>query len=861
MAEQEYVREEQPQEEQDYREEAEEQVEAGGDVGAGEEKAERGRGGKRREVDRETITYLQRIERLLDKNEFASEEELTGFLENTYADMEGQEVMLSSHVFGSKIVERLLRMGSPFMVRGFFSRLTRKKERVVQLCTDRYSSHVMETVLARVPDAVPLDDAAPPGDEEGEGAGEEQEAQGRPAKVEESVLCVCEGVEHSLLDLMQQAHSSHVLRALLRLLSGLRLQAAGEKRGGGASGKKHLKGAGSVEGEPWEAPVSFTAALVRLGAAVLRNPPKQVDFLAFHTYASPVLAALLEALARVDDTGGQRVGPILRQLLHLQEAAPPSAGDGEAEEGDSGKARHAERLASHAVGSHLFETAIKVAPPDVYGDVYTRALRHRFAELAAHRSANFLVQRALERATHEAQVAMAYDELQGSIGELLRSGRAGVVLKLAEACGRFGVRNKELCKTVAAAVEAHRPPKSKRLAHVLLAADSRYPAEEGPPQPTTLGALIVQALLKLEAGSNKLLVESFMGMDRGSVAALAKDGAGSRALEALLRQCPGLGPPDRLRFVAKLKGTFADLAGDRAGSHVVETCYAVSDVGLKRSIVEELAKEEEKLASNTYGRHTIKACKVQHYKRKADEWETEETGNEAKRRVFADLLGDEAPAPKAPKPQAAARPKPAPEPGAGASEGEKGAPRSARGIVEAHGALRSILSTLGFAAPGGGEGEAEGAGKKRKKKEKKGKKGRAAEAEASSGLELRADEGEDDAEGGDLAAEAEAAEFQTQDPEVEALFRRGPKRRRGAPESSEGEEGGEERAAGESGDEEGEAAAVDPSLSFILDAIGSTAKKQVAKKQKQKDANSKEGKAKKTPGAKPAAKKKKFSMH
>ena len=83
---------------------------------------------------------------------------------------------------------------------------------------------------------------------------------------------------------------------------------------------------------------------------------------------------------------------------------------------------------------------------------------------------------------------------------------------------------------------------------------------------------------------------------------------------------------------------FWQLAQDKYGSHCVDKCYQLSEMSKKEMITKELLKHERELNTSFYGKHVLKNCRVEQYKKKRDVWRSKEQQNEKTRERFSDIL-------------------------------------------------------------------------------------------------------------------------------------------------------------------------------------------------------------------------------
>ena len=79
---------------------------------------------------------------------------------------------------------------------------------------------------------------------------------------------------------------------------------------------------------------------------------------------------------------------------------------------------------------------------------------------------------------------------------------------------------------------------------------------------------------------------------------------------------------------------------------MIDRIWATLEIKLKEEVAGELLKEEETLRESMYGRIIFRNCKLSHFKQKRDDWLDAERGSGNKRRMFEDILGDNAGASK-----------------------------------------------------------------------------------------------------------------------------------------------------------------------------------------------------------------------
>ena len=438
-------------------------------------------------------------------------------------------------------------------------------------------------------------------------------------------------------DLATHRSGSHVLRALLTCLAGRDVAPPGGGGGGGRSGapvdgatalrvarrKAGGAGRGASQGAPAmvglpskvggagdaSAATPIAAAhpyLVRKLADVLLGPEYApwLEELAYGPYAGPAVQALLRAAVGDDD--------LLAALIPRLLGAPlPAEGDPPPKDGSRLASIPKDTILAAArdrAGSHLLEAALGVAPRAVRVELDARALRGRLADLAAHPTANFVVQAALAAADSAPAVKGALKELGPVMGALLAGRRGGVVAALVAAAGRVPALPAEVAAAVAAGLTAARPhPAGLAAALVTLDAQEAGTAVEEVGHLSPVGCALLAALLRLPAGgggstpaagvgdgpassrgAGAAFGDALAALPPATFAAIAADAAGSRAVEALF-QGPALGAKAVRAAAAKLSGRLAAVAATPGGTHAVEAAWTAAKPADREVMTAELA--------------------------------------------------------------------------------------------------------------------------------------------------------------------------------------------------------------------------------------------------------------------------------
>ncbi|KNC97625.1 uncharacterized protein SPPG_07093 [Spizellomyces punctatus DAOM BR117] len=119
----------------------------------------------------------------------------------------------------------------------------------------------------------------------------------------------------------------------------------------------------------------------------------------------------------------------------------------------------------------------------------------------------------------------------------------------------------------------------------------------------------------------------------------SQDAVASHLLETLLIT-PTLNTKAKRKLIRGWLGSFAPMACNKYGSHVVDKCWAVADLALKEKMAEELVKSFDRLRNDHFGRFVARNCKLENFKRRREEWVERLAGVEKKKDMFGEFFDD-----------------------------------------------------------------------------------------------------------------------------------------------------------------------------------------------------------------------------
>ncbi|CAN0355277.1 unnamed protein product [Discosporangium mesarthrocarpum] len=572
-----------------------------------------------RKASKETISYLTQIEPVVDQygEEVLGSEGVGGevgdgededvdqeqMLDNVLDELKHQTASIMEDRHGSVVAEKIARRVNPLQLRVMISRC---RGYMLSLANNRYSSHVLQTLLSLAGRVVEAELVDGPGfvvdthgdfstavdlDEDVKAARSGGKKKKSVDLMQDIILSLVSEISGSWSELMADISGSHTGRAFIQVLGGLPVLA--EKRGresrhqhsietahtpsgrrqetmGGDSIGSHAgKGSGKQPADPealkkWSAsrlhrvPSSFLDALGAVVGELLALPQGDLLSLACTTFGCPLVVMVLRVYANlaVDPTSGQ--------LPRMEEGSPAMElvakildwGDEER----SSQVVYA--MSGEGTGSILMEAVIWLSPRGFFKELYTRCFEGRLYEYCEHEVSNYLVQACLHRVEDKPAARAMVDSLGPRSADLLTQRRGGVLWRAAQACARLDLGHKT---------------QASFLAHVSSAVRARGtagggsgvgPEEEAgagdnapPPSPSAAADLFKEARDWVPA-----LLEPRLPGGKGNLDQLYLNVTGARIVQNMLAFEAGVSAPV-VKAVASLpEETLVAVAKDNLGS-------------------------------------------------------------------------------------------------------------------------------------------------------------------------------------------------------------------------------------------------------------------------------------------------------
>ncbi|KAI0035625.1 ARM repeat-containing protein [Vararia minispora EC-137] len=592
-----------------------------------------------RTVDTQFREWLENDSERETEEDVDPHEDRRMFLIAALHEMSGKERELSTDPDCSAILERMVYSMDDFVLRVFMDSLTGSYG---QLAKHRFASHVIQTLLTASTGTIIREfRGIHPKVENDDNKGELRTAT-------QLILDLAEELLPSVNTLVLDPFASHVVRALFAVLcpelfasdtSIMRSKkSAAWKAKQGEFRSVFADGEGKSKSVPPRASFPEFRVMARRFIETIRDAmnANEVRALASNKASSPVLQMVIrvEADLEMSDRSGSLMDWVLVGLITLYQRDSSEV----PEESD-----YLNTLLRDTTSSHLLETLVSFCPPHIFTLLWSVYFKGKLARLAVHPVANFVLAKALERASVD-QLEAVVREMSGSWKKIRSKWmRPGVIRALIERAGSQRAAETVVCEAVRTAFELSAPddlrlavPCMLRLqapevctAYVglYLQADNAEPpkkrhrrdAGEDPFEPKVAGALILQSLLNLSDPCNSLVLDSLQALPVDDVIAMAHHATASRVLDVVL-DSPTVSLKYKRTFMQRLLGHYHRLVDDRIGSRIGDRCWATADTFLKEKIARSLVPHDMDLAASFYGKFFARRLNLHLLQRRPTEW-------------------------------------------------------------------------------------------------------------------------------------------------------------------------------------------------------------------------------------------------
>ncbi|KAJ7047787.1 hypothetical protein C8F04DRAFT_1060117 [Mycena alexandri] len=549
-------------------------------------------------------------------------EERRMFFVAALTEMGGKEKQLATDPDCSLILERMTYSMDDFVRRVFVDSLIGSYDVLVK---HRFASHVCQTLFTVANQTVSREKrgvlpTVPESSDKGE-----------LRTLTQLIVDVCEELLPVFSSLVMNPFASHVIRALLLLLSPnlvtsqetaqhtmrSKKSAAWKAKQGPLKSvfKDGHSGGDSGDNAP---PEVFTQAARKFVEAIRSElGDNETRALAADKVASPTLQMLLavEADQQMTEEPDSLMDRVLVGLISASRENPTSAAP---------VSDYLNTLLRDPTSSHLLETIVSKCPDLAFSILWATYFQGNLARIASHPVANFVLAKAVERLS-VAQLTEACTELHNVWPKLIQTSRTGVLRAAIDRAAALKACGSEMTEAVLSAFRIESAEERTLLVPCMLRLQTlqEYNAAKSD-EPKVQGAVLLQSLLRLPEPHNQVVSDSLNSLSPEEMLAIAHHAISSRVLDALL-DSPTVPLKVKRQYVLSSIGRYHLLVDDRIGSRVGDRCWAFSDTYLKEKIARSLIPQEQFLAGSFYGKFFARNLNLYLLQRRPDEWRTMQT--------------------------------------------------------------------------------------------------------------------------------------------------------------------------------------------------------------------------------------------
>ncbi|CAI0470843.1 unnamed protein product [Linum tenue] len=530
----------------------------------------------RNQIDPETKTYFSEIANLFESSEIELEERSV-ICSNAIEEAKGKEFELATDYIISHTMQGLLEGSDVDHLCGF---LRSCAGLFPMIATDRCGSHVAETALKSVATFVQENDYY--------------------SLLEDTLNSVCQGIAANPIDMMCNQHGSHVLRTLLCLCGGVRLDSPefhGVKSSSALANRLNLQASRVGGSDSVHIHQGFPGLLKDIVSAMLKHTREDSRSILVDQCSSLVLQTALKLLAGDNE-----------ELLHV---IPVLLGCKNQNLIDKTIARDIVKLMKEPAFSRLME-------------------------LSSDKCGNFVVQALISYTRDEEQVKLIWKELGPKCKDLLEMGCSGVIASFVAASQRLQTHGLECCQALADAVRVGSDESPRFIIPRILFLENYFRCEDksswewpNVSKMHVMGSLILQAVFKFPSDFIEPYIKSLTCMETEQILKVAKDAGGARVLEAFLDS--DISAKHKRRVISKLKGHFGELAKNPSGCFTVEKCFTVSNLSLREAIASDLATVQQALEHSKAKQslYLLRKLDIDGYAKRPDLWRSKQESRQA----------------------------------------------------------------------------------------------------------------------------------------------------------------------------------------------------------------------------------------
>lgn len=546
--------------------------------------------GRGTQLDADTYQYFIRILEVY-KEGFPSEEDKLIFVNNVFQHTEDQEINCCCNQVGCRVIQTFLPFANDTYLKRYMDILLSDLR---PLCSDPFASHVIQTLL----------------DIACQKSFEKDIEKDFRESCKTATIRISKFLLNNLEDYVWDSYGNHIIRTVLKNLTCLK-------------NDSHV----SID--------EYKSIVREFGNRLISWP--QFNSLPYSELTSGLLQILLNALAVIDP---KLLGSYLTKFLN-ESFTKISQTEYENTSTDT----LPDAFMSKPV-IMLLECCLEVATPKLYTQIYIQCFANKLPRLSKIKNTNFAVQKLLNQCKEKSEFESMFDELSGSLNEIIDVGHTGVILALGQGCKRLSSKQGVFVQNIMKYYDCYEPEAHqidivmclcKNLKHSLLKENKDVDLQNA--RLNLHGTLIVQLLLEFNKPIK--IINSILGIDLNNLKKIFCNRMGCHIVDAFVKS-QYVGEKSREKLIRKLQGTYQDLASDKYGSRSFEAIWNVANLKSRKIIMNELAHKDGVWSNSQFGKIISSKISLQLYKRNKDDWTKCVDNKDSKvnaKELFVDIIG------------------------------------------------------------------------------------------------------------------------------------------------------------------------------------------------------------------------------
>lgn len=595
-----------------------------------------GRFGKGKEIDRETYDYFLRVFEQLNHGFDSDDESKDVFVTNVFETTINEEVSLCSNQLVSRVLERLLPLARE-EVRVRFMQCLADDLRIVAV--DPFSSHVLETLLLLA-------------------TFEKSKFETAEKKTEQIsyrrnwVIRVSKFMINNFDEFSNNIYASHLLRTCFQCLGGTRLednitrsrksrdQQPNQSNTSNELEVSSFKCNESQITSPLEQNSLFEPLLMAVNKTLTSNV---LEMSSFDTSSAVIQALILVLSKTMHNKECKQLCEFLLENVFKGKNLAASKDDETTESPEED-----EHFLQYESCGRLFETIIMAAEniPKVFKKC-KKIIEKNIHDWAIHPIGNFALQKFLAICNEKEIIEKWYESVfDDNLEEILAAGNSGVVLSLARAICRLGVKQAHFLVSIMKSLHCYEPSQHQLkfvplLAHLSTRESyeeaSKNDANDNQLRVNLHGALIIQELFNFNKPIK--VVNSFLDLDSNELKNLLCDPRGCHITDSFM-QSKTIGEKSRDGLVKLLQNNLVAMACSKHGSRSVDKMWEKSSPKGREMIAQQLASQLSLLTNNSFGRFLAQNLFLSTFKRSKEEWRLHLQNQEKQKVLAKDFLSE-----------------------------------------------------------------------------------------------------------------------------------------------------------------------------------------------------------------------------